>query len=61
MILPEIQSQGFSRADLEQAIQFRLTPARNRQGLVLFFRSLLRLGDPSRTALLRFMAQQSGT
>jgi hypothetical protein len=60
-LLPEAQSKGFSAADLEQAIQFKLDPARNCQGLLIFFHSLLRLDDPSRTALLRFMAQQSGT
>lgn len=60
-LLPEAQSKGFSAADLEQAILFKLDPARNCQGLLIFFRSLLRLDDPSRTALLRFMAQQLGT
>ena len=60
-LLPEAQSKGFSGTDLEQAIQFKLDPSRNCQGLRIFFRSLLRLDDPSRIALLRFMAQQSGT
>ena len=60
-LLPEAQSKGFSGADLEQAIQFKLDPSRNCQGLRIFFQSLLRLDDPSRIALLRFMAQQSGT
>jgi hypothetical protein len=61
LMLPEAQSQGFSSADLEGAMQFKLNPARNCRGLLLFFRMLLRLDEPSRTALLRFMAQQSGT
>jgi hypothetical protein len=60
-LLPEAQSKGFSAPDLEQAILFKLDPARNCQGLLIFFHSLLRLDDPSRTTLLRFMAQQSGT
>lgn len=60
-LLPAAQAQGFSADDLEKAIQFKLDPARNCRGLILFFRSLLQLSDPNRTALLRFMAQQSGT
>jgi hypothetical protein len=60
-LLPAAQKQGFSPADLERAIQFKLDPQRNCQGLLSFLRSLLRLSDPSRTAMLRFMAQQSGT
>ena len=60
-LLPVAQGQGFTPDDLEKAIQFKLTPERNCRGLILFFRSLLQLGDPGRTALLRFMAQQSGT
>jgi hypothetical protein len=60
-LLPEAQSNGFSPDDLEKAIQFKLAPERNCRGLILFFRALLQLADPQRTALLRFMAQQSGT
>jgi len=60
-LLPATQSQGFTPDDLEKAIQFKLSPERNCRGLILFFRSLLQLDDPNRTALLRFMAQQSGT
>jgi hypothetical protein len=60
-LLPAAQSKGFSAGDLEKAIQFKLDAAGNCQGLILFHRSLLLLADPGRTALLRFMAQQSGT
>jgi hypothetical protein len=60
-LLPEVQAAGFSSADLQQAIQFKLDPARNCRGMILFLHSLLKLDDPSRTAVLRFMAQQSGT
>lgn len=60
-VLPEAQAAGYSSADLQQAIQFKLDAPRNCRGLLLFFRSLLNLDDPNRTALLRFMAQQSGT
>jgi hypothetical protein len=60
-LLPEARSKGFSATDLERATQFKLDPQRNCQGLLIFLRSLLRLEDPSRIALLRFMAQQSGT
>ncbi|MGE0241989.1 MAG: GYF domain-containing protein [Parvibaculaceae bacterium] len=60
-LLPDALSKGFTPDDLEKAIQFKLSPERNCQGLILFFRALLQLADPHRTALLRFMAQQSGT
>lgn len=55
------KTSGFSSANFQQAIQFKLDPARNCQGMILFLRSLLGMSDPNRTALLRFMAQQSGT
>ncbi len=60
-VLAAASASGFSPVEFQQAMQFKLDPARNCQGMILFFRSLLAMNDPDRTALLRFMAQQAAT
>ena len=60
-ILAQAEAKGFSAADFQQAMQFKLDPTRNCQSMILFFRSLLGMSPTDRTALLRYMAQQSPT
>jgi len=60
-VVAAAQTKGFTPADFQQAIQFKLDPARNCQGTILLFRSLFVMSDPDRTSLLRYMAQQAAT
>ncbi|WP_119387743.1 GYF domain-containing protein [Taklimakanibacter lacteus] len=60
-VVAAAQTKGFTQADFQQAIQFKLDPARNCQGTILLFRSLFVMNAPDRTALLRYMAQQATT
>jgi hypothetical protein len=60
-VIAAAQTRGFTAADFQQAIQFKLDPQRNCQGMILLFRTLFTMNGPDRTALLRFMAQQAAT
>lgn len=60
-VVTAAQAKGFTLADFQQAIQFKLDPARNCQGMILLFRTLFVMDEPDRTALLRYMAQQATT